>query len=314
MSLKRPIFIGGCPRSGTTMLGSMLGGAAGCVVTPESHFKQTLLQSQGAAWREGIERDRLFSELERNVRFRIWHMPLPDRDKYPLLCSAQDYSRLIVDLVDSYARAHDVSDWQTWVDHTPQNIQNPLMLLRLFPEATFIHLVRDPRAVAASVLPLDWGPDTCRQAALFWAQKLAYGLALEQNHAACCMRVHYEELICTPEETLRRICDFCGLIYESSMLEGGAFQLPKYTQQQHQLVGSRPNPDRLNAWKDTLDEWQIQTLENRLGDLMELMEYEASTTGILPKRPLRQNVLRLVMPLVSLCRKIRFAVKRRFYG
>ena len=39
---KKSIFIGGCDRSGTTMLGSMLGMGTGCVTTPESFFKMAV--------------------------------------------------------------------------------------------------------------------------------------------------------------------------------------------------------------------------------------------------------------------------------
>jgi Sulfotransferase family len=41
MDMLQPIFIGGCPRSGTTMLGSMIGSMSSCIVTPESIFKQS---------------------------------------------------------------------------------------------------------------------------------------------------------------------------------------------------------------------------------------------------------------------------------
>lgn len=296
------------------MLGSILGAAKGCVVTPESHFKQTLLQSQSTSYKLDIDRDQLFSEMERNFRFKIWQTALPERSTCPPQLTPSDYSKLIRHLVDQYAQAHGTTDWQTWIDHTPQNIQNTEMLMHLFPKSKFIHLVRDPRAIAASVLPLDWGPDTGKEAAIFWAQKLAYGLSLEQNHPDRCLRVYFEDIIRTPKKTISGICEFCGIEYHDSMLEGGAFQLPKYTQKQHQLVGGRPDPSRLDAWRKQLDVWQISTIENTLGDLLPQMGYDLSAPSTLPKQPFTQKVRLNLMPLLSFFKKIRFTIKKKLYG
>lgn len=296
------------------MLGSILGGAKGCIVTPESHFKQTLLQSQSTSFHEEIERDKLFAELEKSFRFRLWKIALPKRCEYPRKLTPFEYSRLIGHLVDQYAQAHDIANWQTWIDHTPQNIENPLMLMHLFPESKFIHLVRDPRAIAASVLPLDWGPDTSKEAAIFWAQKLAYGLSLEQNQPSRCLRVHYEDIVRTPQKTISEICEFCDLDYDETMQCGRAFHIPEYTQTQHQLVGSRPDLTRLEAWLDQLDVWQIKRIENTLGDLLPQMGYELSKPCRLPKQPLPQKILLVLMPLVSIFKRIRFMLKKRLHG
>jgi len=308
-----PIFIGGCPRSGTTMLGSILGSSCGCVVTPESHFKQTIPEALGVDWNVGVNRNDFFLALKDNFRFNLWNTHVP-KETVPDILMPVDYRRAILSLVNEYANAEGKKDWHFWIDHTPQNIQDPLMLLTIFPEAKFIHIVRDPRAIAASVLPLDWGPDSAEQAALFWAQKLSYGQALESLYPDKCIRIYYEDIVTSPQKTIEKVCGFCGIVFENNMLTGGGFRIPTYTKKQHKLVGSRPDPDRLNAWRKTLDIWQIARIEKIIGDLMELMGYKKFMAGKLPERPLTKRFAQKLMPFISYLKKKKFHYRKIFYA
>lgn len=309
----RPIFIGGCPRSGTTMLGSILGSASGCIVTPESHFKQTIPAALNVAWNRGIGRDDFYSALNRNFRFKIWGISIPEENQ-PGLLKPIDYRRAILSLVNAYAGAENKKNWRYWIDHTPQNIQDPLMLLTIFPNAKFIHLVRDPRAVAASILPLDWGPDTAEEAAFFWARKLSYGLVSENVYPDKFFRVYYEDILTSPGLTVKKVCEYCGIKYDESILSGNGFKIPDYTKKQHMLVGSNPDPHRLNAWQKSLDIWQIADIEKTIGDLMELMNYRKFLTGKLPKRPMMKRFAKRFRPVISYLKKKRFHYRKNFYA
>ena len=50
-------------------------------------------------------------------------------------------------------------DFKYWVDHTPVNLKFFMHLVKHYERAKFIHIVRDGRAVASSVIPLEWGPN-----------------------------------------------------------------------------------------------------------------------------------------------------------
>ena len=69
--------------------------------------------------------------------------------------------------------------------------------------AKFIHLVRAPRAVAASIMPLDWGPNNAIDAARYWVQKIAYGLAFESVYPEVCLKVKYEDILQEPEKNIQ---------------------------------------------------------------------------------------------------------------
>lgn len=308
----KTVFIGGCPRSGTTMLGSILGSANGCIATPESQFKQTIPVSLNGRWEEGMRKKEFYAALKKNFRFKLWGIAVPETS-LPDVLSVDDYRKALVSLVDAYARKENKNQWQCWIDHTPLNIQKPLILLKTFPEAKFIHLVRDPRAVAASILPLDWGPHSALDAAHFWAQRISFGQALESAHPDKCIRVYYEDILTSPEKTIRRVCDFCGIEFEENMLQGRDFRIPDYTKKQHRLVGSIPDAHRLNAWQGVLDIWQVAVIEVIVGDLMELMGYKKYFSDNVPHRSFPRKIaqkLKTIYPYLN--KKIHF--RKRFCG
>ena len=307
------VFIGGCPRSGTTLLGALLGSGPRCVATPESQFKQTIPADLKVDWSRGLGRDDFLRALKKNFRFRLWGVQPPGLSGGGMM-TAPEYRLALLSVVDAYASKAGVPDWTVWIDHTPENILEPLGLMSIFPEAKFLHLVRDPRAVAASLLPLDWGPDTAEHAARFWAQKLAYGLALEKVRPDRCMRVYFEDVVKTPEKTLKAVCTFCGIAFNEAMLAGGGFIPPAYTRNQHDLIGSAPDPRRLEAWRTRLDYWQIEEIEKIAGDLMELSGYSRAAQGDPGRRPLRKRLLLGLMPLVSYVKKKRHRFRKTYYG
>jgi len=310
---KKTVFIGGCPRSGTTMLGSMLGSTKHCIATPESHFKQKIPIGLRVNWLKGISKKEVIDALLKNFRFKIWEIPIPD-NSLPSILTRQDYRDLIFQLVDSYARKVGKSNWNVWIDHTPQNFQNALMLLDIFPKAKFVHIVRDPRAVAASVIPLDWGPNTADDAAIFWAQKLSYALAFESISPERCFKVRYEDIVRHPEKVVKEICNFTDIEFKSSMILGKEFRIPNYSKTQHALIGKAPNLERINSWKTDLTDLQIYQIEKFCEDLLDMMGY----TKMNP-RPVRNIIRKMILRIkkgqvIDIIKKRRFTVKKKMYG
>lgn len=89
-------------------------------------------------------------------------------------------------------------------------------ILRIYPGAKIVHLVRDGRDVACSLLDaaMDWQPawpTTVRDAARLWKR---YNLAIvngcESLRRESYLRVHYEGLLRDPVNELKRTVDFVG--------------------------------------------------------------------------------------------------------
>jgi hypothetical protein len=179
------------------------------------------------------------------------------------------------------------------VDHTPTNFRRALTLLSMFPDARFIHLVRDGRGVAASLLPLDWGPNTTLYAAEYWMARCAAGLAAESHLGADrVLRLHYEDLVRNPEAALRRLAGFAGLEYEPAMAEGAGLQPGRYHQRQHRLVGQPPEQSRIDGWRQRLTARQIEIFEAEAGEFLVTLGYEP-VYGIRARPATQREVLRM---------------------
>lgn len=265
-----PVFVGGCPRSGTTLLGSLLGAHTRVVCVPESQFKVSWIQEA----RNGtglLKREHTLDLLSRDFRFRLWDVDLKELARsLPAEVGPAD---LLSQLVLAYAGTAAGGDLAIWVDHTPNNIRHFELLAVAFPEARFIHIVRDPRAVATSLKKVDWGPSHSHTGAQFWLQQVSFGLAAESFLGDRITRVRYEDLVCAPQPTLERLCAFLGLAFEPSLLAGNGFTVPRYSEDQHRLVGSAPSAERAGAWARTLSEREVEVIEATCCDCLVYFGY-----------------------------------------
>ena len=120
-----------------------------------------------------------------------------------------------------------------WLEKTPTNLVYMPELYRLFPEAKFLHIIRDGRDVAVSIVRNFWPigdnpvveqkfhkvPRTIRNAARFWRVYLEKGLELAcQLPPEAYKEIRLEQLIAEPEATLRDICAFIDEPFEQRLL------------------------------------------------------------------------------------------------
>jgi len=131
--------------------------------------------------------------------------------------------------------------------------RNFLSAHELFPEARFLHLVRDPRDCAASSIGMGWagnvffGAQPWVDAEDSWDRlrpRLAPGQALE---------LHFEDLVTRPQETLTQVCSFLGLAYDPRMIDlSGTTYEP-------------PSAAFAGQWRRKLSAREIGLVEARVG-------------------------------------------------
>lgn len=267
----RPILIGAASRSGTTLLGAMLGVGPHALAVPEANFKHRLMVRQPPS-PTTTDAHHAMSVLASEWKFRMWRQPLPE--PWPDPGTPVGYRDLLAWLALGYGERTGKPDPDVWVDHTPTNLKHGLSLARLLPDARFIHLIRDGRACMASWRPLDWGPNDPHEAAMYWTLSIAYGLAAEQ--ALGCdriVRVRYEDLLRDPEGQLRRICEVVDLPYDDAMLHQRDYEIVPYTAEQHAAVTSAPDPARIDAWRQRTATRDVEIFEALAGDVLEALGY-----------------------------------------
>lgn len=267
----RPVLIGGCDRSGTTLLGAMLGGHSDCLCVPESQFLVDLLGNSATNTPSDFDLAEILKALAQHPRFNLWGVELDA----PAALSKEIglYAQLVEWIVRQYGVMHGKPNPLVWIDHTPWNTKYAATLFNLFPGAKMIHIVRDGRAVAASIMPLSWGPKTVDQAAYFWLRNLSYGLAAEIRYPDHVIRVRYEDLVSDPAGTLEGLCGFIGIDYQPGMAQAGGFQVPPFTRKHHALIGQLPDTGRIDAWQNNLADRQIEIFESITGDMLSYLGY-----------------------------------------
>jgi hypothetical protein len=109
-----------------------------------------------------------------------------------------------------------------WVDGTPENSYFVLPLLRMFPKAKFIHVLRNPKLVATSLMHFSTigGTDYPEEDAYrIWMRMVrAAALAELAFGPERVLRVLYEDIVCDPETVIRRCLEFVGEDYHPACL------------------------------------------------------------------------------------------------
>jgi len=283
----KPIFIGGCPRSGTTFLASLLASHPSCVAVPESQFIVDTYRSLEKKTGK-LDTDGVLSKIEQNWRYRVGWEDIAEKIPNRTRSSKLPYPEIIDNLIEGfveYRRDKKTSGISYWIDHTPSNIRRLEVLFKLFPDARAIHIVRDGRGCANSVIPLDWGPNTIKHASNWWLNNLSFGLAAENRWSRPKVyRVSYEDILVEPEDALGEITNWLEIDFDERMTEGEEIHIPRYTRNQHELVGRSGQSDRVTAWQEELRARQIEVFEFFAGPMLSYLGYDLSSSGE-PKPP-----------------------------
>ncbi len=266
-----PVFIVGCGRSGSTMLGAMIGAHPDIICIPEGQFIVDLMPP-GDSSRE-VDPVAIIDRIVKHWRFRVWDFDL-GRRRPPRYDVQPTYRAAIEWLVRQYARSVNRPSPHIWVDQAPGHETHIWKLLQHFTDAKFIHIVRDGRAVAASIMPLDWGPNEIYSAARKWKERVGYGYvagaALGPERV---LHVRYEDVVERTEPTMQRVAHFLGVRFTPEMLSPTGLRLPSFTRHQHRLIGTPPQSDRTAGWRKTLSQRDIEIFESVVGDLLPLLGY-----------------------------------------
>lgn len=248
---RRPLFITGMERSGTTLLAAMLSEhSAICRLVPP--FVANLFSS----WPEGVaDPEQLESFLDDLYgRTRFGHSPVP-RDALrarlrPLLPLA--FRDLAAEVVATHSTHQGKADFVYWGDKTPWLVRvlhaRKAQFDRVLGDYRLVTIVRDGRAVLSSVLRAqatsgrNFRTDVFYLAAQWRKAATLETLFSEQGQH---FQVRYEQLITRPVETLQVVCRFLDLPYEPGMLE---YQRRGPTSSIHRLLSAPPRPDRMEAW------------------------------------------------------------------
>jgi hypothetical protein len=275
--VSRPLVVLGVSRSGTTLLRVMLDRSPGIAIPDESFFVPLLARRHGRT----IDADRFLDDVARIPTIRAWGLRVEQVE--PRIRSGMPTGTAIAAIFEAYAER---AGKPRWGDKTPMYMRHLSLLERLFPDAQYVHLVRDGRDAALSFLDLPEGtftrtwahPETPAQFACLWRKEVSDARALggRVGHARY-REVRYEELVADPARTVAAVCAFAELPFEPDMLAyPGAVDVSEKPHQQRLL---RPPTAGVRSWRDDMSPDDAAAFEAVAGGLLADLGYEVVSTA-----------------------------------
>jgi len=284
--MPRPVIVLGVGRSGTTLLRVMLDRNTTLAIPYESFFVLPLAHRHG-------RRPRVVAFLDDVGRFpQLREWGIAPEDVAPRLREGMTTGEAIAAIFETYAEQRGKPRWG---DKTPLYMQSLPLLERLFPDAVWIHLVRDGRDAALSFLALPEGfsgktwaqPRTAAQFAARWRSEILAARRIRGHY----LELRYEDLVAEPEREVRRVCEHASLPWEPAMLDhtgvSEVAQMPE-----HRNIAKPPTAG-LRDWRTEMSREDALAFEGVAGDVLrsagyELLEPEASH----PTRQGRREIAR----------------------
>ncbi len=262
MDINNPIFIVGSGRCGTSMLLQIINRFSGVSIPAESHFIPSLYRKYGDNYLDDNAILSLLADIKSSRYVSDWDFKFND---CAIISNVhrKTYSGVIRSLYECYAGQKGKARWG---DKTPSYLKDLVLLSKCFPDAKFIHIVRDGRDCALSVMKCAWGPMNLYKAALWWTNSMLKGKEqidlLRKNRedfAEIYKEFKYEDMIRLPESNLRELFEFIGESFDSKLLEN--YEI---------------NRNNVYKWKSEFNENDKELFESVAGDVLRGYGYECS--------------------------------------
>jgi LPS sulfotransferase NodH len=276
---ERPIIVCGCPRSGTTLLQLMLHAHPRIAIPPETRFVLEGYQQRrqfGDLAREDNRR-RLADWITNRPRSRFVDLGLDARAVHDgIVAGPGTLGAAMATVFRAYA---DRFGKVRWGDKRPAYVFNLAVLTRLFPDAQFVHVVRDGRDCVASLKKMPWFHGGVPGAVSAWAQAVDQGRwAARTLGPQTYLELRYEDLVTDPPAELRRLCGFLGEQYHPAMADPARVAGVAVPERKtwHSRLHQPVDTGRVGSWGRRLEPDEIALCEAALGSRLVDRGYELS--------------------------------------
>ncbi len=306
----RPFFVIGVGRSGNTLLRRILTSHSQLHIPPETFVLGECIQKFRRHGKHLNWPDLVFfilSKFEFHPEFGTFGIGLQPLGKR--LSHAPRRDRNLAHLFDAFYRFHAERTGKNplrWGDKTPLNSLDDRLvrgaeprrlgegvpetldrLLRVFPDAQFIHIYRDGCDVVYSHLRGGFFA-RIEDAAKRWLHVEKQTRRFARLHADRSIDVRYEELVARPEEVVKGLCAFLAVPFEPRMLssEGTAEELgdvPSWSW--HRQVGQPINRDNPGKSRRLFTRAEREELERWIGAELSELGYPPATADPLDAKP-----------------------------
>ena len=296
---KRPVFVMGCPRSGTNLLYDTLLSAGGfAVYRGRLPVYQVLIPRFGrldrfenrkrsmAAWvgtkgfqRTGLGAAELTAKILEDCR-----------------CGG-DFIRIVMEEI---TRTQNVDRWAVYA---PDTVLRVPIVKKEIPDALFVHMIRDGRDIALSLRklgdfkPFRWGSESrsLEETALYWEWHVQNGRRSGRQIPKDYIEIHYEDLVADLRGTLNKLGQFLDHRLDYDRIQAAAFgTVNKSNSSFPEEAEAGVNP--VQRWRQRLSTDQVAAIEWQVGETLEANGYVRSSLNEDWKPGMRDQWLRLTLP------------------
>lgn len=268
------IFIVGAPRSGTTLLQSILSSHSKIFTAPETSFFSNILPNLGIKFSNpdaGITANEL--KYIKDDLFRMTGIELPNEYLEPGSdnCTIRDAFEKLLNIFN-------IEEKPLWIEKTTIHARYMYAIQRFYPDAKFIHIIRDPVSSIGSMLnisPISFSDlrvnyiKSIREYSEFWNECVNAPLLFPGQENV--LHLQYEELIETTEKSIRIVTDFLEIDYEPECLK-------KFHKTAENIISTEACPWQEANLSPTIDKNALYKWRNKLSN---------ETIWLIQKRTLR---------------------------
>jgi len=284
----RMVFLVGCARSGTTWLQLLLSRHPGVATSQETHLFSRYISRLDQGWQ--FEHDPQY-DRRRNTGLAA----VLTADEFDALC--RDFAtRVLNRVLESKPGASLV------LEKTPSHVRHGKLIRRLFPDAYFLHMVRDPRSVVSSLRAAGrswgrhWAPTGPAAGAYMWRADVSAGIAIGELTDRY-RELRYESLSADPVGELRGVLDWLGLPVDDAFCREAveANDIERLKRGGAESNGAawslKDEPEgfyrkgAVQGWAEELTPGEVAVVEHIAGPLMSRFGYERTTR--VKRRPAR---------------------------
>lgn len=267
------VFLLGAPRSGTTWLQIMLSKHPDISTCQETHLFSSFLSSLQRSWRHH-EHDSRGIGLQAAISHERF------------IALQRDFALSVLDAI---------GDTAIVLEKTPAHITVLDDIREVLPEARFIHIIRDPRGVAASLAAAgrDWGSSWASTSAVHnarrWVANVSDGIGLRNSDPATYFEVRYEDLLDDAARNLEQIFTWLGIDSSAGLCrqvaeESRIKKLREASSDAAWDLAKEPRgffrKGQSDGWKEDLSHREVAVVEAIAGPLMEELRYQCVSPGM----------------------------------
>jgi hypothetical protein len=282
------LFVVGCPRSGTTLLQRIVEAHSQIALIKETQWIPRWYERRVGLTSDGMVTPELGRRLRAHPRFTRLELEPARVDALIEADTSKHYARFVTELFDLHGH---LKSKRLVGEKSPGYVRHLSTLYELWPETKVVHLIRDGRDVALSVLDWSkgertagrsptWVEDPVTTTALWWEWHVRLGreegaqVRPEQYY-----ELRYESLVADPEGECAKLCAFLGVPYEDAMLrfhEGRTRPKPGRASKAAWL----PVTGGLRSWREQMPAAHVALFEAATGPLLDELGYARASSAV----------------------------------